>query len=336
MIMQEIASQLNELSEKYRIGHLQDIRKEIKGHEKKAGSKIFQKVTISDDEGWACHYGGRKELQFNFGHVREGLLWYGIAFSLEPSQTLPDPSILCPKIGTLNCIIREQVEFFKKYRMWSSLNNKRTETHQVTEIPPELAVKDSFIFIGGVQDADNIDFNEILSTFDDLLDVYIQVESENGTVKQESESENDLRFEFDATTKKLPSHRKFTQEEKEISVDIRHTLLQEKLAEKLRQQFGDTNVAIEQSFFGSANRIDIAVRNNDEITFYEIKIASSAKACIRQAMGQLLEYAFWAGKKHAHKIVAIGEHVLDKGGEKYISFLRDEFKLPIEYMQFNL
>ena len=38
--------------------------------------------------------------------------------------------------------------------------------------------------------------------------------------------------------------------------------------------------------------IDIAVREGDALTYYEIKTALSARECIRQALGQLLEYAY--------------------------------------------
>lgn len=337
MTIREIAVQLNELSkhDKYQIGKLQEIRKDIKGLSRRPGRDIFRSSTISDD-GWAFHYGGRGELQYNIGFEEKGKQFrYGIAFSLEPSQSLTDVSVLYPKILKLNCIIREQSEFFKDYSMWWWYDkSERSKTCQVKEIPAELTAEHHFIFIGKTQDSKNIDYNEILSTFDDLLNIYIEVESENGALIQKSKST--IEFIFNSSNKKLPSHKTVSTEEREISIDVRHSLLQEKLAEKLREEFGKKNVGMENSFSGSLNRVDVTVNNNGKHAFYEVKVASSAKACLRQATGQLLEYAFWPGKKHADKIIVAGEHALDTEGDKYISFLRDEFKLPLDYKQIKL
>lgn len=274
-------------------------------------------------------------MQFNIGIEGERLR-YGIAFSLEPSRTIPDVSILYPKVFKLNCIIRERPGFFSNYSMrWHDRQKNWSPTFHVREIPHELMARGNFIFIGKRQDLNNLDYDEILSTFDELLEIYIEVESgDNDTVIEELKS--DVVFQFDSKTKTLTSHKQVSQVQKEISIDVRHSRLQEKLAEELKDEFGDRNVGMEQSFSGSGNKVDIAVKHNDKVTFYEVKVANSATACIRQAMGQLLEYAFWPGKRHANTIVIAGEPVLDKDAEKYISFLRDEFTLPVQYQQIEL
>lgn len=115
MNIREIAVKINEESHKYQFGKLQDLRKEIKGLSKKASSLIFTDQTISND-GWAFHHGGRKEIQFNIGFESEGLR-YGIAFSLETSRSLPDLSILYPKILKLNSLIRNEPDLFLGYKM---------------------------------------------------------------------------------------------------------------------------------------------------------------------------------------------------------------------------
>ena len=72
------------------IGQLQEIRKTIKGRSRVAATSIFRAQTIFAD-GYAYHYGGRTELQFNVGFDRPGTLRHGVAFSFEPSQSLPNP-----------------------------------------------------------------------------------------------------------------------------------------------------------------------------------------------------------------------------------------------------
>lgn len=116
MSIRDVAERLNALSENYKIGDLQNLRKEIKNLQRKPGSVIFHNDTISD-EGWAYHYGGRKELQFNIGFEEEGLR-YGIALSLESSQTLPDITLLYPNARRLNQFMRQNPKFFRDYLMW--------------------------------------------------------------------------------------------------------------------------------------------------------------------------------------------------------------------------
>lgn len=343
MRIQEIAEQLNVLSAGYDIGKLQSIRKEIKALNRRPGNKIFTNDTISDD-GWAFHYGGRKELQFNIGFEEEGIRFrYGIAFSLKPSRSLRDVSILYPKILKLNCIIRERPEFFKNYSMWFSLKKnhnlklikkqeERSEIRPVTVIPSEKIIPHTFIFIGKVDDSDEINYQNILSTFDELLEIYIDVESNHAPKRDTVENENS--FIFNPNNVKLTFNRTYSTKERETNVDIRHSILQEALSNELAAKYGDKNVVIENQFLG--NKIDVVLKTNSGFHFYEVKVASSAKACIRQAIGQVLEYAYWPGKKHANKIIIAGEHTLEKESEAYLSFLRNEFHLPIEYKQIKI
>src|ERR1039457_5056017 len=87
-----IAQQLNTRAHTHAIGELQAIRAELKKLKRQPGKDIFSSQTI--DEDWAFHHGGRSELQFNIG-IEDALGWielrHGVAFSFEPSQSLPSP-----------------------------------------------------------------------------------------------------------------------------------------------------------------------------------------------------------------------------------------------------
>lgn len=325
MKIEEIATQLNKLSVNFKIGNLQDIRKEVKGFKRKPGSSIFQDKTVFDY--WAFHYGGRKEIQFNIGIEEEGLR-YGIAFSLETSATVPDISIFFPKILKLNCLIREKPEMFQDYQMWHWQNEVRSEIREVREIHPELLSAKTFIFIGKIEQIEYPDFEKILETFDELLEIYLKIEKEEVESKYIQEIKK-TGFQFDNKPRTLVEKREFSFPEREVNIDIRHTYLQQKLIEDLQKEFGKENVSFENPFY--QNKIDVVVKEGSEFIFYEIKVASSVKSCIRQALGQLLEYAFWDGKKNANKIVIAGEYGLDDESESYIGFLRSNFNLPLEY-----
>ena len=255
---------------------------------------------------------------------------FGIAFSLETSQSLPDVSLLYPKILKLNCIIRENIDFFSEYKMWY-WQRERSDIMPVAAIPNEFIKPQTFIFIGKL--TDKIDFDYILSTFDELLNIYIQVETDSNERTSETKS-NDRKFVFDNSYTKLVLNKKYSSKEKEINIAVRHSYLQVELYQQLSGKFGYDNVSIENPWHG--NQIDIVVKTNNGFHFYEVKVASSARACIREALGQLLEYAFWPGESHAKKIVVVGEHLLDDEDKQYLAFLQSEFNLPLEYEQIKL
>jgi hypothetical protein len=105
MTITEIAHRINDHSEHYKVGQLQEIRATLHGR-RRGRSAIFDAQTIFEGaNGYAYHWGGREELQSNIGieelkskkHLR-----YGVAFSLDTSQSLPNIEILFPKIERFN------------------------------------------------------------------------------------------------------------------------------------------------------------------------------------------------------------------------------------------
>lgn len=334
MTIQEIAYKINELSSDYSIGNLQSIRKKIKGLSKKPTSDIFNSQTISED--WAFHVGGRSELQFNIGFEEEGLR-YGFAFSLETSQSLPTIDILYPKILKLNNIINDSPELFNGYKMWVWYNGKRSNIYDVKTISEDIIKQGAFIFIGKIVDVDSINIENILNLYDDLLNLYIEIESDSSTELQNELKDSEgtgVNFIFSNARRKLPQSTSYTSVERQISVDARHTLIQEKLIKELIEKYGNSAVGIENNIGGK--KIDVVLNlGNDEYIFYEVKTSNSAKSCIRQALGQLMEYSYFNCKRLADKIVVVGEYKADVDTKAYIEFLQKEFSLPIDYKCIN-
>lgn len=322
--IKSIASEINLRSIDYNFGELQEIRKRIKRLNKKPTTDIFNNQTITED--WAFHVGGRSELQFNIGLEAEGLR-YGFAFSLEPSRSLPSIDILYPKILRLNTTIIENPLLFKKYKMWN-WNKERSVITDVNPISSVLVKQGNFIFIGKLIELDKIDFDEILTTFDELLSIYIEVEENHENIP--SLQSTDLHFRFNNSKRNLPQSTSYSSVERQINVEARHTYIQEKLIEELTELFGDKCIGVENYIGG--NKIDVVLQlKENEYIFYEIKTANSAKACVRQAIGQLLEYSYYNCEKLACQIVVVGEHEIDASTEKYLRYLKKEFNLPIAY-----
>ena len=95
--MTELTEELNRRAERHPIGRLQEIRQKFKKLARPRTRQLFTSQTTAED--YAFHDGGRTELQFNIGlEAIDGgeYLRHGVAFSLEPSRTLPDIGPLVP------------------------------------------------------------------------------------------------------------------------------------------------------------------------------------------------------------------------------------------------
>jgi hypothetical protein len=125
------------------------------------------------------------------------------------------------------------------------------------------------------------------------------------------------------------------QVQKQLDISLRHNELQEALHRRLVAQCAKDNVGAENSS-GVGTRLDIVVRRENEYWFYEIKTAGSPRACLREAIGQLLEYAFWPGGQGATRLIVVGESAIDRDSLEYLNRLKGRFSLPIDYEQIAL
>lgn len=147
MTIPELADALNQRAPRHKIGQLQQIRQKLKDLDRLPNQNLFAGTTITDE--WACHYGGRSELQFNIGldpDPRE--VRHGVAFSLELSQTLPSIDILVPRIRRFNEFVRANASLLHDFTMWHYQDRKRSPDYPPQAIVPQLVTKRTFIFLG--------------------------------------------------------------------------------------------------------------------------------------------------------------------------------------------
>jgi hypothetical protein len=322
-----IANKINDLAPSHPIGKLQDIRTQLKKLNRRPGDRIFSTKTIFDD--WAFHHGGRTELQYNIGYAdgdNNDDLRHGVAFSLEPSQTLKSIDVLVPKVKLFNDFMDLNAGDFSDMRMWHD-DRGRSVDRPPGPIPSGLVTEGVFVFLGTRQPAKRIDYEKILDDFDRLLPLYRYVESGGATAPVPLAKTG---FNFKAGRSMKATTTKATLAEKELDLDLRHNVLQEALYERLASKYGKDSVRTEQPS-GVGTLIDIVVKMKDEYWFYEIKTALTARACLREAIGQLLEYGFWPGSQEPSRFIIVGESDINKDGQEYLSRLRKRFSLPIEY-----
>lgn len=334
MDLKEIAQDLNLHASGYSIGSLQSLRKEIKGKKRLplGGLAIFHESTIDSAGDWAFHYGGRSELQFNIGLEKienEECLRFGVAFSLEPSQTLPDVTILYPRIKRFNDYVSLYSHDFQGFYTWY-WNKERSGLFVEKKIQLEYVGQGWFIFFGKYINKEDYSPHTVLKAFDELLPLYEFVEGRENSSPFQVIGQPGFSFVAGSFTRLMTTH--YTRERLSIDVDLRHMAIQGVLFERLCLEHGAENVAPERSS-GVGTRVDIVVRVKDEFWFYEVKTGSTARACIREAIGQLLEYSYWPGAQQAARLIVVGQPALDSQGIAYLSDLRARFAMPIEYLQ---
>jgi hypothetical protein len=276
--------------------------------------------------------GGRSELQFNIGRDRtDNMLRHGVAFSFETSRALPTIDPLIPKVRLFNEYLRLYLGQYDDMRMWHWY--PRSNEYMPGAIPPELVRRGVFVFLGKRLPIDQLDYELILDDFDRLLPLYEYIESSGASQPVSMPTTQQFSFQPGCSIKAKSAS--VAKTEIELDVSLRHNLLQEALYNRLAAQFGLDNVGTERPS-GVGTRIDLVVRQPDAFWFYEIKTAQSPRACIREALSQLPEYAFWPGAQEAARLVVVGETPLDKDGDEYLQLLRRRFSLPIHYEQITL
>ena len=112
-----------------------------------------------------------------------------------------------------------------------------------------------------------------------------------------------------------------------LTYDPIHKRLQADLLRLLEGQYGKGNVTLEMA------NVDITVRDIGKTLLIEIKTNPNPRAAIREAIGQLLEYAYYWPRKGIKivELVIIAPGKLDTSAKNYIQRLQTKFGIPIAY-----
>lgn len=332
-----IIEEVNERAADRPIGTLQEWRRERDG--RKQSRPLFPWRPRKEDRDWIFHIGGLPELQFNMGFEAQGggMFRHGVAFSLQPTRPplrrdqIVD--VMLPKIGRFNEFMRTYPEAFADLSMWHFTPEVRSENYAPGPIPAARIEPDNFIMLGALQPAEDVDVDWILDDFDRLLTLYQYVESKTKEFPRFTRTRKG--FVFTPGNKARAPRTKYTRNEFEVDKELRHNVLQAALFTHLEKLHGADNVSGEQDC-GNGTPIDVCMTNGKDYVYYELKTASTPQGCIRQAIGQLMEYSYWPGAHEANALVIVGEHKSDKNSKAYLDMLNRRFKLPISYRQFDV
>lgn len=121
---------------------------------------------------------------------------------------------------------------------------------------------------------------------------------------------------------------------KNYAINDLHNQLALKLYDDLVTSYGAENVGTEISI--GNRRIDVVVKNNLIYDLFEIKTYETEEKCIREALGQILEYAYYDNSDPIGKLVIVGPAPLSKEAEMYLKKLRETYNINIHYMNIQI
>lgn len=120
------------------------------------------------------------------------------------------------------------------------------------------------------------------------------------------------------------------------AVDYRQNVIQDRLVELLRGKHGVAAVASEHPT-GTGGRADVLVQRSDgRRELYEIKPAATAREAVRQALGQLLEYAHRRDGLDPCTFHVVSDAEPDALTQEYLDVLDARYGLRVEYIYVDI
>ena len=123
--------------------------------------------------------------------------------------------------------------------------------------------------------------------------------------------------------------------EKYVRVERKHKQIQNALYEILSDEYKNLKMEVAPDFI-SKDKVDIMGKHiaSGERHYFEIK-TFNAKSSIREALGQILEYAHYPQKNNADKMYIVGLGKPTTKDNEYLEYLRSSYKIPIWYRWFD-
>jgi len=151
------------------------------------------------------------------------------------------------------------------------------------------------------------------------------------TLEDSEETNLPLKFKFKA--KPPPKELELTQRksiEPSTTTHI-HQVIQNRLYDYLCENLGEENVGC-HLIIGS-KEADVVVQKGKSFDIYEIKTSECPRECIKQALGQLLDYAYYEPhlRDSSSTLWVVGKNEADDSDYEYLDQLKEKHHIPIDY-----
>jgi hypothetical protein len=141
------------------------------------------------------------------------------------------------------------------------------------------------------------------------------------------------KVKFDFQSGKASNTGEYTKStsNKKTKVKRRHSEITDDLYDYLISQgFKKENISVEKTRVGGAV-VDVVLKHDNEFDLFEIKTSNTALKNIRQALGQIFEYALMDGEITCRRLVIIGPAALTKQEQDYFNRLKNLIQINLEY-----
>ena len=104
--------------------------------------------------------------------------------------------------------------------------------------------------------------------------------------------------------------------------------MENELKEILKRRFGKGTVEAQRDF------VDLTLTTAERCVLIEIKASEQARRAIRDALGQLLGYAYQKRHGQHAELIIVGRGILTPETRRYLDYLRSRFRLDITYCRY--
>jgi hypothetical protein len=171
----------------------------------------------------------------------------------------------------------------------------------------------------------------------DVLPIFPQLGGALAPAQPSSNHDADHHLELEWGTGLRAKARRWSSQRRparDLEIWLSHNVLQERLRDMLVAQHGAENVRLEVPL-GLA-RIDLVVRLGNAYRYYEVKTEPTARSCLREALGQLLDYALATGSRPPVGLYVAGPAALTIADEDFLARLQQLLTVPLDYIHVPL
>jgi|GEM_PF-1245386 len=156
------------------------------------------------------------------------------------------------------------------------------------------------------------------------LKVELEVSIENEFVKK-------IKFDFQHGKASNTGEYTKSASNKKTKVKRRHGEITDDLYDYLISNgYKKENISVEKTRVGGAI-VDVVLKHDNEFDLFEVKTSNTALKNIRQALGQIFEYALMDGEITCKRLVIIGPAELTEQEQDYFNRLKDLIQIKLEY-----
>lgn len=110
----------------------------------------------------------------------------------------------------------------------------------------------------------------------------------------------------------------------------KHNKIQEVLQQQLEHKYGKDRVILEEDY------VDIKVKLENEIHFYEVKSSAFASDCIREGLGQVISYMQKDDDDRTKLLFIAGQYEPNQDESDYLNFVKKKLKIDFDYVSVEL